>query len=108
MCYFSILQAEDVNRTLDGGRKPLHYAADFGQTDMVEFLISKGADINVRATITSSHHILFALICLLSRAAVTTKMNSISVCFPTSSKPTVTLFDVMSVISLFKQKQTGC
>uniref|UniRef100_A0AAZ1XEC4 Myotrophin n=1 Tax=Oreochromis aureus TaxID=47969 RepID=A0AAZ1XEC4_OREAU len=40
------LTAEDVNRTLDGGRKPLHYAADFGQTDVVEFLISKGADIN--------------------------------------------------------------
>ncbi|XP_005740927.1 myotrophin [Pundamilia nyererei] len=38
--------AEHVNRTLDGGRKPLHYAADFGQTDVVEFLISKGADIN--------------------------------------------------------------
>ncbi|MGH0163225.1 UNVERIFIED_CONTAM: hypothetical protein FKN15_057713 [Acipenser sinensis] len=37
---------EDVNRTLEGGRKPLHYAADCGQTEMVEFLLSKGADIN--------------------------------------------------------------
>ncbi|KAG7225632.1 hypothetical protein INR49_005038 [Caranx melampygus] len=46
MCRYSPLQAEDANRTLDGGRKPLHYAADFGQTDVVEFLISKGADVN--------------------------------------------------------------
>ncbi|RXN01079.1 Myotrophin [Acipenser ruthenus] len=37
---------EDVNRTLEGGRKPLHYAADCGQTEMVEFLLSKGADVN--------------------------------------------------------------
>ncbi|XP_019738584.1 myotrophin [Hippocampus comes] len=37
---------EDVNRTLDNGRKPLHIACDFGQTCMVEFLVSKGADIN--------------------------------------------------------------
>ncbi|KAJ1166417.1 hypothetical protein NDU88_006821 [Pleurodeles waltl] len=36
----------DVNRTLDGGRKPLHYAADCGQEEILEFLLSKGADIN--------------------------------------------------------------
>lgn len=54
---FFLFQAEDVNRTLDGGRKPLHYAADFGQTDVVEYLISMGADVNVRGTMTSSHHI---------------------------------------------------
>ncbi|GLD48324.1 myotrophin [Lates japonicus] len=41
-----LVTAEDVNRTLDGGRKPLHYAADFGQTDVVEYLISMGADVN--------------------------------------------------------------
>ncbi|XP_045928169.1 myotrophin [Micropterus dolomieu] len=41
-----LVTAEDVNRTLEGGRKPLHYAADFGQTDVVVFLISKGADVN--------------------------------------------------------------
>ncbi|TKS90635.1 Myotrophin [Collichthys lucidus] len=40
------ITAEDVNRTLEGGRKPLHYAADCGHTDVVEFLISKGADVN--------------------------------------------------------------
>jgi ankyrin repeat protein len=38
-----------VNRTLEGGRKPLHYAADCGQAEMLEFLLSKGADVNVRA-----------------------------------------------------------
>lgn len=41
------VQAEDVNRTLEGGRKPLHYAADCGQVEMLEFLLSKGADVNV-------------------------------------------------------------
>lgn len=50
----SLLQADDVNWTLDGGRMPLHYAADFGQTDVVEFLISKGANINVRVPTASS------------------------------------------------------
>ncbi|KAI5614892.1 myotrophin [Silurus asotus] len=43
---FSATQDEDVNRTLEGGRKPLHYAADCGQVEMVEFLLSKGADVN--------------------------------------------------------------
>uniref|UniRef100_A0A8C1V2X8 Myotrophin n=1 Tax=Cyprinus carpio TaxID=7962 RepID=A0A8C1V2X8_CYPCA len=42
-----VVQAEDVNRTLEGGRKPLHYAVDCGQAEMVEFLLSKGADVNV-------------------------------------------------------------
>ncbi|TRZ02759.1 hypothetical protein DNTS_029157 [Danionella cerebrum] len=41
-----LVKAEDVNRTLEGGRKPLHYAADCGQTEMLEFLLSKGADVN--------------------------------------------------------------
>ncbi|XP_061663032.1 myotrophin isoform X2 [Syngnathoides biaculeatus] len=39
-------KAEEVNRTLDAGRKPLHYACDFGQTPVVKFLISKGADVD--------------------------------------------------------------
>ncbi|XP_053719932.1 myotrophin [Synchiropus splendidus] len=41
------LTAEDINRTLEGGRKPLHYAADFGHNDIIDFLISMGADIDV-------------------------------------------------------------
>lgn len=40
-------KGEDVNRTLEGGRKPLHYAADCGQLEILEFLLLKGADINV-------------------------------------------------------------
>lgn len=43
----SFNKGEDVNRTLDGGRKPLHYAADCGQLEILEFLLLKGADINV-------------------------------------------------------------
>lgn len=62
ICCLSLPQAEDVNRTLQTGRKPLHLASDFGQTEVVEFLISKGADINVRATTTSSHHNVLAFI----------------------------------------------
>lgn len=37
----------DVNMDLDG-RKPLHYAADFGHSVVVEYLIAKGANLNVR------------------------------------------------------------
>lgn len=44
---FLIFKGEDVNRTLEGGRKPLHYAADCGQLEILEFLLLKGADINV-------------------------------------------------------------
>ncbi|XP_005806956.1 myotrophin-like [Xiphophorus maculatus] len=36
---------EDVNQSLEG-RKPLHYAADFGQVDMIKYLLHKGADVN--------------------------------------------------------------
>lgn len=37
---------EDVNQTLEGGRKPLNIAADFGQTEVVEYLIAQGANVN--------------------------------------------------------------
>lgn len=43
-------QVEDVNRTMVNGRKPLHIAADYGQPELIEFLCSLGADVNVRAT----------------------------------------------------------
>ncbi|KAM6202804.1 PREDICTED: myotrophin [Elephantulus edwardii] len=48
-----VAKGEDVNRTLDGGRKPLHYAADCGQLEILEFLLLKGADINA----PDKHHI---------------------------------------------------
>lgn len=35
------------------GRKPLHYAADCGQLEILEFLLLKGADINA----PDKHHI---------------------------------------------------
>lgn len=28
-------------------RFPIHFAADYGQTDVLQYLISKGADVNV-------------------------------------------------------------
>uniref|UniRef100_A0A8P0TRM7 Myotrophin n=2 Tax=Canis lupus familiaris TaxID=9615 RepID=A0A8P0TRM7_CANLF len=40
-------------RGQEGGRKPLHYAADCGQLEILEFLLLKGADINA----PDKHHI---------------------------------------------------
>lgn len=48
-------QAEDVNRTLETGRKPLHIVADFGQKEVMEFLISTGANVNVGAAADITH-----------------------------------------------------
>lgn len=48
---FALLQADDVNRVVEerSGRLPLHIAADFGQEEVMVYLITIGADINVRA-----------------------------------------------------------
>ncbi|XP_015510788.1 myotrophin isoform X1 [Neodiprion pinetum] len=35
----------DVNQMIDG-RTPLHYAADYGQGDVLRYLLEKGADAN--------------------------------------------------------------
>lgn len=61
MCVCVFVQAEDVNRTLEGGRKPLHYAADCGQNEMLEFLLSKGADVNVTVLLHTHTHTLAQL-----------------------------------------------
>lgn len=37
----------DVNYEI-ASRYPLHYAADYGQTSVLDYLLSKGADVNVR------------------------------------------------------------
>jgi ankyrin repeat protein len=53
LCYecqfilFKLLQEIDVNKEIDG-RPPLHYAADYGQGDVIQYLLSKGANVNVR------------------------------------------------------------
>lgn len=57
---FVYLKGEDVNRTLEGGRKPLHYAADCGQLEILEFLLLKGADINVRTSIYKQFRVSFS------------------------------------------------
>ncbi|VEL44029.1 unnamed protein product [Protopolystoma xenopodis] len=40
-------QLPDVNCTLANGRAPLHFAADFGQKDIIQFLLDKGANIDL-------------------------------------------------------------
>ena len=37
----------DVNAELLSGRNPLHYAADYGQVDVIDYLLTKGAKIDV-------------------------------------------------------------
>lgn len=36
-----------MNAGLLAGRNGLHYAADYGQKEVIEFLLSKGANIDV-------------------------------------------------------------
>jgi len=40
-------QGTNVNVDIDG-RSPLHYAADYGQTEVLQYLVSKGANINTK------------------------------------------------------------
>lgn len=43
---FEPIQTVDVNEQIDG-RPPILYAADYGHTDVIEYLISAGADVDV-------------------------------------------------------------
>ena len=36
-----------MNAELMNGRNAIHYAADYGQTEIVKLLVEKGADVNV-------------------------------------------------------------
>ncbi|XP_066027124.1 myotrophin [Pocillopora verrucosa] len=36
----------DVNAEILNGRSGIHFAADYGQSNVIEYLLSKGADIN--------------------------------------------------------------
>lgn len=38
-------QKQDVNVEI-AGRCPLHYAADYGQIEIIKYLVTKGADVN--------------------------------------------------------------
>ncbi|XP_046383304.1 myotrophin [Ischnura elegans] len=40
-------KAIDVNMEVDG-RPPIHYAADYGQSDVMQYLITKGANVNAQ------------------------------------------------------------
>ena len=37
----------DVNGELSGGRCGVHYAGDMGQRDVAQYLVERGADVNV-------------------------------------------------------------
>lgn len=43
----SIQQNFDVNGAIAMGRGPIHYAADYGQEKVLEYLLEKGANPNV-------------------------------------------------------------
>lgn len=51
----------NVNEELSGGRSPIHFAADYGQKQVIEYLISKGASVDVSTT----QSIIYSLIILL-------------------------------------------
>lgn len=56
---FFLLQEIDLNKEIDG-RPPLHYAADYGQDDVIRYLIQKGSDVNVSIMFIeySIHHLI--------------------------------------------------
>lgn len=39
----------DVNAAIDG-RSPIHYASDYGQVEVLQYLLSIGADVDVSFT----------------------------------------------------------
>ena len=39
-----------VNKELLNGRNALHYAADYGQVEVIKYLCSKNADVNVSSS----------------------------------------------------------
>lgn len=46
-------QAVNVNEEVDG-RPLILYAADYGQKDVIDYLVSAGADVNVSVTLIFS------------------------------------------------------
>lgn len=47
-----------MNKALNNGRMPLHIVADFGQTELIQLLLSSGAEINVGDAAESRHRTL--------------------------------------------------
>lgn len=43
----------NINEPIEG-RPPIHYATDYGQKEIIKYLISKGADLNVSPSVVSS------------------------------------------------------
>ncbi|XP_065192896.1 myotrophin-like [Sycon ciliatum] len=43
----SLSASADVNAVLKNGRMALHYAADFGQAEVIEYLLSIGANVDL-------------------------------------------------------------
>lgn len=37
----------DVNAQISAGRSPIHFAADYGHVDLIEYLVKQGANVNV-------------------------------------------------------------
>lgn len=48
----------DVNQEITT-RSPIHYAADYGQSDVLRYLITKGADVNVSCSRCCCFHFTF-------------------------------------------------
>lgn len=47
MFVITFSQGFNIDGELLNGRNGLHFAADYGQEEVIEFLLSKGATINV-------------------------------------------------------------
>lgn len=47
------LQGVDINASIDG-RLPIHYAADYGQKEVLNYLIEKGANVDVSISCVST------------------------------------------------------
>lgn len=37
----------DVNAQINSGRSPIHFAADYGQEEVIQYLVTQGANVNI-------------------------------------------------------------
>lgn len=60
-----IIEEKQFNVNLEiAGRYPIHYAADYGQTDVLNYLLSKGADVDVSRI--KINHFYYKYLCMIS------------------------------------------